>query len=68
MINRKDLNELYELNARNFEGELRKLQKGKDRPFGFSKKQIDDMIVGFADGQRSMQTGLVAMGVLKVTE
>lgn len=48
--------------------EIGAMQKSKDRPFGFTKKQIGDFEAGHADGVRGIVMALRCAGIIVVDE
>lgn len=54
--------------AKQFKIELDAMQKTKDRPMGFTKKQIGDLASGHSDGMRNMVVALRAAGIIEVEE
>jgi hypothetical protein len=51
-----------------FAEQLARFQKTKTSPNGFTKKQIEDMQAGFADGLRGMVNDLREIGLLEITD
>ncbi len=48
--------------------ELDAMAKTKDRPFGFTKKTIEDLVSGHTDGMRNMILALRAQGIVEVED
>jgi hypothetical protein len=51
-----------------YAAELDSNAKSKERPFGFTKKQIEDLKAGHADGLRNMVAALRAQGIITVED
>ena len=54
--------------ADQYRTELEAMAKTKDRPHGFTKKTIEDLVSGHTDGMRNMVLALRAQGILDVED